>query len=515
MFVKPLLPNAEVPMRPAASLLALFLWACAHSPVAETPPRLEVAEAAFLDTLQQRTFGYFWQLSDTRTGLTPDRAPTQSFASIAAVGFALSAYPVGVERGYVTRADAAARVLTTLRFFWHAPMGPEATGRTGHQGFYYHFLNMADGSRFETVELSTIDTALLLAGVLFCQVYFDRDNAQEREIRALADSIYGRVDWNWAQPRPPLVTMGWHPEQGFHHLDWRGFNEAMLLYVLALGSPTHPVDPAAWPAWSSTYQWGTFEGREQVGFAPLFGHQYSHVWIDFRGIQDAYMRSRGIDYFENSRRATLSQRDYGARNPDGWRAYSDSIWGWTAADGPADVTLTVDGRSRTFFSYRARGMSFNEISDDGTIVPTAAGGSIPFAPEETIRALMVMRRTYGEPLFTTYGFLDAFNPTFPADAPLQHGKFVPGVGWFDVDYLGIDQGPILLMAENYRSGLVWKYMRRHPAIIRGLRRAGFTGGWLESAERAATDNRRAAKPAEYTTNKKLSGLCDSAVNVFC
>ncbi|HEX6090848.1 MAG TPA: glucoamylase family protein [Gemmatimonadales bacterium] len=475
------MPPARPVRRITALVLSGFLWGCSQLPSGESPAPVEPAAIAFLDTLQQRTFGYFWQLSDPRTGLTPDRAPTRSFASIAAVGFALTAYPVGAERGYVTRTQAAERVLTTLKFFWNAPQGPEPSGRTGHQGFFYHFLDMETGTRFETVELSTIDTALLLGGALFCQMYFDGSGETEVAIRAYVDSIYGRVDWTWAQPRPPLVTMGWYPEQGFHHLDWRGYNEAMLLYVLALGSPTHPIGDGAWEAWSSTYTWGTFEGREQVGFAPLFGHQYSHVWIDFRGIRDAYMRGRGIDYFENARRATLSQRDYGARNPDGWRAYSDSIWGWTASDGPADATLTLDGRERRFFTYRARGISYNEVTDDGTIVPTAAGGSIPFAPRETIGALMAMRRTYGEPLFSTYGFLDAFNPTFLADVPLQHGRLVPGVAWFDTDYLGIDQGPILLMAENYRSELIWKYMRRHPAIIRGLRRAGFSGGWLDQA----------------------------------
>ncbi|HEU5050825.1 MAG TPA: glucoamylase family protein [Gemmatimonadales bacterium] len=467
--------------RTATVVFAALLASCAQAPFGESPAPLAPAAEAFLDTLQERTFGYFWHLSDPATGLTPDRAPSESFASIAAVGFALTAYPVGVERGYVARSAAAARVLATLRFFWEAPQGPEGSGQAGHRGFFYHFLHMRDGTRFETVELSTIDTALLLGGVLFCEMYFDGASADEVAIRAYADSIYRRVDWTWAQPRPPLVTMGWYPERGFHHLDWMGYNEAMLLYVLALGSPTHAIDPAAWPRWSSTYTWGEFEGRSHVGFAPLFGHQYSHVWIDFRGIQDAYMRGRGLDYFENARRATLAQRSYGARNPGGWRDYADSVWGWTASDGPADVTLTLDGRARQFFTYRARGASYTEIVDDGTIAPTAAGGSIPFAPRETVHALMAMRRTYGDPLFSTYGFLDAFNPTFRADVPLQHGRLVPGVGWFDTDYLGIDQGPILLMAENHRTGLVWKYMRRHPAIVRGLRRAGFTGGWLDEA----------------------------------
>ena len=479
------MPDMRSVRRATTLWLALLAAGCSLPTTSESPRPIGAAADAFLDTLQQRTFGYFWDLSDARTGLTPDRAPTPSFSSVAAVGFALTAYPVGVERGYVSRSAAAGRVLATLRFLWTAPQGPESSGRTGHHGFFYHFLDMTTGTRFETVELSTIDTALLLAGVLFCQVYFDGSAPDELMIRAYADSIYGRVDWTWAQPRPPLVSMGWYPERGFHHLDWMGYNEAMLLYVLALGSPTHPIDPAAWPRWTSTYTWGSFEGRDQIGFAPLFGHQYSHAWIDFRGIHDAYTRARGIDYFENARRATLSQRDYAIRNPGAWRAYADSIWGWTASDGPADVSLTLEGRERRFYTYRARGVSYTEIVDDGTIVPTAAGGSIPFAPEETIRALIAMRRTYGDPLFSRYGFVDAFNPTFLADVPLQHGHVVPGVAWFDRDYLGIDQGPILIMAENYRSGLVWEHMRRHPAIIRGLRRAGFSGGWLDRAEPAS------------------------------
>jgi hypothetical protein len=328
---------------------------------------------------------------------------------------------------------------------------------------------MNTGTRFQQVELSTIDTALLLAGILTCQSYFDGTDAVETEIRGLADSIYRRTDWQWAAPRAPLVAMGWHPERGFLGFDWRGYNEAMILYLLALGSPTHPVDPAAWAGWTAPYRWGTFYGQVHVGFAPLFGHHYSHVWVDFREIQDAYMKTRGIDYFENSRRATYGQRSYAYANPGAWRGYSERIWGLTASDGPADVTLTLDGRSRQFHTYWARGASFTEIPDDGTIAPTAAGGSVPFAPEIAIPALMVMRQTYGDSLFSTYGFKDAFNPTFTQTSP---------AGWFDVDYLGIDQGPILAMIENYRSGLVWRLIRGNAHIVRGLCRAGFTGGWL-------------------------------------
>ena len=454
----------------AAALLAAGLLAACGANHAEGPPPPDSAQAAaFLDTLEERTFHYFWDLTNTTNGLVPDRSPTPSFSSIAAVGFGLTAYPIGVERGYITRADAGQRVVTTLRFFWTATQDSSASNATGYHGFFYHFLDMNTGKRYQTVELSTIDTALLLAGVLTCQSYFTGTDSLESEIRRLADSIYARVDWQWASPRPPVVSLGWHPETGFLGYNWRGYNEAMILYILALGSPTHPVDTSAWSQWTAPYQWGTFYGQTHVGFAPLFGHLYSHAWIDFYKIQDAYMRGRGIDYFENSRRATYAQQSYAAANPGGWTGYSDRIWGLTASDGPGDVTLTLGGRSRQFHGYWARGASFTETPDDGTIAPTAAGGSIPFAPEIAIPAIWAMRQTYGASLFSTYGFRDAFNPTYTASS---------AAGWFDVDYLGIDQGPIVAMIENYRTGLIWRLMRGNAYIVRGMCRAGFTGGWL-------------------------------------
>ncbi len=469
-------------LRPGIVALFLSLLGCStvtSDPVTGPPsPRVE----ALLDTLSRRTFDFFWERSPATTGLTPDRWPSQSFSSIAAVGFALTAYPIGAEQGYVSRDAAAERVLATLRFFAQLPQGPAASGTGGYQGFFYHFLDPQSGMRFQTVELSTVDTALLMAGVLFCQQFFDRSSGLEPEIRATADSLYRRVNWTWAQPRPPLVTMGWYPESGFHQLDWRGMNEAMLVYLLALGSPTHPIDATAWDAWSSTYTWGDFYGQQHVGFAPLFGHHYSQVWVDFRGIADSYMRGHGIDYFENSRRATYGQRGYATANPNGWIGYGADIWGLSASDGPADVTRAVNGRDRRFFTYAARGASYTEVRDDGTIAPTAAAGSIAFAPEIVGPALLAMRDRYGEGVFGQYGFLDAFNPTWLwTDVPLQHGRMIPGKGWFDTDYLGIDQGPIVAMIANYRSELVWKYMRKSPYLVQGLRRAGFRGGWLDQA----------------------------------
>lgn len=434
-----------------------------------------------LNNLERRTFRYFWNTANRQNGLIPDRYPSPSFSSIAAVGFGLTAYVVGAERGYVSRTQARLRVLRTLRFIEQLPQGPDETGVAGYKGFFYHFIDMRTGHRFETTELSTVDTALLLGGVLLCQTYFDRNHAQEREIRELADRIYGRVDWVWSQSRPPIISHGWRPETGFLRHDWHGYNEAMLLYILALGSPTHPVEPDAWKEWLKTYRnhWGKFGGQEFLSFGPQFGHQYSHVWIDFRGIQDEFMRSKGIDYFENSRRATYAQRAYAIDNPMRWRGYDSEIWGLSACDGPADTVQIFNNEERGFFTYAARSAAAPHLVDDGTIAPTAAVASIAFAPEIVIPTIRAFRARFGENLYQRYGFLDSVNQSFTfADVPLRHGRLVEGLGWIAGDYLGIDQGPIVAMIENYRSEVIWRTMQRNPYIRRGLERAGFTGGWL-------------------------------------
>ncbi|MBO0952218.1 glucoamylase family protein [Fibrella forsythiae] len=453
----------------------LFLLLTFFVTVAQAQPayKLTRADNAFLDSLQRDTFRYFWETANPSNGLIPDRAPTPSFSSVAAVGFGLTTYLVGVERGYVTRKQAADRTLATLRFFASAEQSDKATGVTGYKGFFYHFLDMKTGKRFKQVELSTIDTALLLGGILSAQTYFDRNVPEEKEIRMLAEQIYGRTDWTWFQHNSPFVSMGWHPEKGFIPSDWHGYNEAMLLYVLALGSPTHPVGSDVWPAWTKGYEWATFQGQPHVNFDPLFGHQYSHVWIDFRGIKDDYMTKKGIDYVENSRRATYANRAYCLANPDKWTDYSATIWGLTACDGPKDTTVA----GRSFFSYRARGAASQQIVDDGTIAPTAAGGSLAFAPDICLPALRSMKTRYGSKLYGQYGFRDAFNPTYRYPSAFANGPTT--TGWFDVDYLGIDQGPIVLMAENLRTNFVWNLMKKNPHIRRGLQRAGFKGGWLK------------------------------------
>ena len=451
----------------------------------ERPPRPELTPL-FRD-IEKRTFQFFWDTTNQKNGLTPDRYPSRPFSSIASVGFALTAYPIGIENGWVSRTQAVDRTLTTLRFFRDIPQGPQRTGKGGYRGFYYHFLDMQNGTRYsQWTELSSVDTALLMMGVLFAQAYYDGDDPREQEIRKLADQLYRKVDWNWLQVREPLVSMGWFPESGFIPHDWMGYNEAMMLYVLALGSPTHPVEADAWTVWTRTYEhdWGVFQDQEYLAFGPQFGHQYSHVWIDFRDIQDDFMRGRGIDYFVNSRRATLAQRQYAITNPMKWKDYGENVWGLTASDGPQNTRQKFRGEEREFRHYSARGAGLRENFDDGTIAPTAAIASLVFAPEVVIPATEEMHKRYGDYLYSSYGFLDAFNPSFDFDIPLKTGRLVPGKGWVAGDYIGIDQGPILAMISNYRNEFVWSVMKKSPYIRKGLERAGFRGGWLTPEEEA-------------------------------
>lgn len=432
----------------------------------------QLSQDEFIDDLKIRTFKYFWELVDESTWQIPDRYPKKTFTSIAATGFGLAAYIVGIENNFITRMEGASRVHNTLSWLWNSNQGPEADGVSGYKGLFYHFLNYNSGTRYQTVELSTIDTGLLMAGILTCQSYFDRDTSIEKEIRALADSLYLRVEWDWAVNGQEHMSMGWHPETGFIPAKWTGYNEAMILIIMAMGSPSHPIHDSAWISWCNTYEWADFYGYEHVNFTPLFGHQYSHIFIDFKGIQDEYMRDKGIDYFENSIRGTLSNRAYCIDNPSGFTGYSSDVWGLTACDGPAFKQQAIGQNTIQFWTYRARGASSCSIVDDGTIAPTAAGGSIPFAPDYCIETMMAMKQKFGDSLYHDFGFRDAFNLTFQ-----DENNYEPG--WFDNDYIGIDQGPILLQMENYQTGLVWNIMKKNKYIVAGLKKAGFTGGWLE------------------------------------
>lgn len=424
----------------------------------------------FLEDLKHRTFNYFWELAHPVSGMVPDRAPTKSFSSIAATGFGLAAIVTGIEESYITREQGAERVLTTLRFFRDLTQSPDATAVGGYKGFFYHFVDMETGHRFKDVELSTIDTGLLMAGILTCYTYFDGENPTEQAIRETALHLYKRVQWDWAMQPDGFMSMGWTPEKGFIEARWRGYNEAMVLLIMALGSPTHPIADKAWQKWTEGYHWETFEGQTHVNFGPLFGHQYSHMFVDFRGIQDEYMRLKGIDYFENSRRATLSQQAYCARNPRKFVGYSNLIWGLTACDGPGWMKAMHNGQNMVVEGYSARGASSDYLVDDGTLAPTAAGGSIPFAPEICIPTLIALKDTWPA-MFSQYGFKDAVNPTFGT---------ADGQPWIDPDCIGIDQGPILIMLQNYQHQTIWNILKKNPFILKGLQRAGFSGAWLDA-----------------------------------
>ena len=419
-----------------------------------------------LGKLQRDTYGYFLDLTNETNGLVPDNTRPDSHCSIAAVGFGLAAYPVAVERNYISRDRAAERVLTTVRFFHDAAHDGERDG-TGYRGFYYHFLDMGSGRRAWHSELSTIDSTFLLAGMLACATYFDRETTVEREIRDTAEELYARAEWDWACDGGVVVRHGWRPERGFIPYGWTGYNEALLLLVLGLGSPSHPLPVSAYTEWTRTYRWKKIYGHEHVFGGPLFVHQLSHIWIDFREIQDAHMREVGIDYFENSRRATHVQRAYAIKNPRGFRGVGEDIWGATASDGPGPDSCVIDGWQRRFYGYRARGVPWGP--DDGTIAPWAAIASLPFAPDIVLPAIDALHERYPQ-TESRYGFKCSFNPTY--------GISGDGTGWISSGYYGIGQGPVVLMIENYLTGLVWDLMKRCPHIIRGLERAGFRGGWL-------------------------------------
>jgi len=462
-----------------------LLAATALPATARTATAGGLALPAIYSEIEERTFRWFWDTVNRKNGLVPDRWPTPSFSSIAAVGFGLAAYAIGAERGWCTRAQARDLTLTTLRFFWSAPQGPQATGTTGYKGFYYHFLDMQTGQRFRNVELSSVDTTILLMGMLFAGQYYDGQDVGEREIRRLADALYARADWNhFRSDGRALISMGWHPESGLIARSWDGFNEGLFIQVLALGAPVHKVPAAIWSQSTAPYPhfWRGRGPTRRLAFAPLFGQQYSHIWIDFRGIRDAPMRAAGLDYFENARRETYANRAWCIANPMAWDGYSADVWGLTACDGPGDLSLPFKGRTAVFRGYSARGPA-NEPDgmDDGTIAPTAALGSLPFAPEIVIPCANALLRQHGSRIFQRYGFVDSFNPSFRyTDLKVETGTVDPRHGWVAKDYLGIDQGPILLQAANHRDDFIWRYMRRVPAIRRGLTRAGFTGGWLTS-----------------------------------
>ncbi|WP_440998558.1 glucoamylase family protein [Fodinibius sp. SL11] len=420
-----------------------------------------------LDRLQRHAFDYFLHETNPNNGLVADNSQLGAPASIASVGFSLGAYVVGVERDWISRREAIQRTLSTLRFFWTSEQSP-APSATGHKGFYYHFLDMKTGKRAGKCELSTIDTGILLAGMLLAAAFFDRDTKQEQEIRTLADDIYRRVNWKWACNGKATITHGWTPKDGFLPYRWEGYDEAGLLYFLALGSPSQPLSKESYKAWTSTYEWKKIYGYEFIYGGPLFIHQYSHIWIDFRGIQDDFMREKGIDYFENSRRATYIQQEYAIRNPLDFKGYGKNFWGITASDGPGWSTKKVNGIERSFFGYIARGAPYGP--DDGTVAPWAVLTSLPFAPEIVLPTIQNFQDVYPQ-ITGKYCLRCSFNLSYP------NGKNTSN-GWTSSYHYGINLGPVILMIENYRSELIWKLIRSSSHIVKGLKKAGLRSGWL-------------------------------------
>jgi hypothetical protein len=383
----------------------------------------------FLEELERANFQFFWEQASSQTGLVKDRCnvhghDTTVVASIAATGFGLTALCIGEKRGYLPSREVYTRVLTTLRFLWEK--------LPNHRGFFFHFADVNTGARLWDSEVSSVDTAILLCGVLTCRQHF-----RSPEIRRLALDIFNRVEWDWLSEDTLLLSHGWMPEIGFLPYRWDDYSELMMLYLLGMGSLTSPLKADAWTAWKRTKF--EYEGLRYIGsFAPLFVHQYSHAWFDLRNRRDRY-----ADYFQNSTVATEAHRlfclDLAKQFPD----YGDDLWGITASDSPN--------------GYVVWGGPPAVGPIDGTVVPSAAGGSLVFLPEKALRVLRNIRTLYGDQAWSEYGFVNAFNP---------------GTNWFDTDVIGIDSGITMLMAENLRTGFVWKTFVKNPEAWRGMELAG-------------------------------------------
>lgn len=418
-------------------------------------------DEVMLDSIQRKTFLFFMGEHHPEWGIVKDRTAAWAPASIASTGFGIPSFAVGVERGWITREEAAQITLNMMNFFVNSHQSAD-TLAAGYKGFFYHFLRMDTGLREWRCELSSVDTGLLMMGILFARNYYDRDNKTEKEIRSQASLLLKNIDWDFmlmpdTGDYAQQISMGWHPETGLHHMGWSGYNEALFLYILAAGTGLENAKES-YRTWLSSYKWQTpYEGLSHVAFPPLFGHQFSHCFIDFRGLADEYMREKGIDYFENSRRATYVQRQYAIDNPHGWTGYDSLCWGITASDGPGDSYNFGD---REFLGYAGRGTSGPDYNyfDDGTIAPYGPLSSLPFAPEIVIPTVRSINKKQGDVIWGRYGYYDSFNLT---------------AGWVNDDFIGIDQGPMLIMIENFRSGLVWRYVMNDPVIQEGLDKLGF------------------------------------------
>lgn len=393
------------------------------------PTTLSPQDDQFLNELEHANFLFFWEQANPQTGLIKDRCnvrerDTSLAASIASTGFGLSAICIGEARGFISHSEARLRVISSLSFLWHK--------LPTHRGFFYHFANINTGERIWDSEVSSVDTALLLCGVLTCRQHF-RDSV----IAELAHAIFDRVDWTWLSEDTSLLSHGWTPELGFIPSRWDLYSELMMIYLLGLGSSSHPLDSQTWFAWKRTVF--EYDGLRYIGsFAPLFVHQYSQAWFNFRGKKDRY-----ADYFHNSVIATDVHRRFCVELNEQFSDYSDALWGITASDSEG--------------GYVAWGGPPAMGPIDGTIVPAATGGSLPFLPDATMRVLRTIHDHYPK-AWCRYGFVDAFNPL---------------TGWYDTDVVGIDTGITMLMAENARTGFVWDTFMKNAEAQRGMTNAGF------------------------------------------
>jgi hypothetical protein len=416
---------------PCAQFLSLVPMS-AQSRVPEHPaasPSLSQEDDKFLDDLENRNFQYFWEQANPKTGLVKDRCNVKIndegiVASIAATGFGLTALCLGQKHGWIPLAAARERALTTLRFLWRK--------LPNHRGFFYHWANINTGERVWDSEVSSVDTAILLCGVITCQQYF-----QHWEISQLARDIFNRVDWTWLSEDTTLLPHGWTPEFGFLPYRWDHYSELMMMYLLGLGSSSHPLRPEAWYAWKRlTFD---YDGLRYIGsFAPLFIHQYSQAWFDFRGKRDRF-----ADYFQNSAIATEAHRRFCLELSKQFPTYKNDMWGITASD------------SQTGYVVWGGPPAVGPI--DGTLVPSASAGSLPFLPQPVMLVLQTMKNRYGT-AWSKYGFVNAFNPL---------------TNWYDNSVIGIDTGITMLMAENTRTGFVWETFMKSPEARRGMDRAGF------------------------------------------
>jgi len=392
---------------------------------------LSPEDEAFLDELEKANFLFFWEQAHPETGLVKDRANVRradntTVASIAATGFGLTALCIGEQRGWISRLEARSRALATLEFLWKK--------MPTHRGFFYHWANLNNGERVWDSEVSSVDTAMLLCGLLTCRAHF-----RYAALTRLAYAIFNRVDWTWLSEDTSLLPHGWAPEVGFLPYRWDYYSEHMMMYLLGLGSSVHPLPLEAWNAWKRTLF--EYDGLRYIGsYAPLFVHQYSQAWFDFRGRRDRY-----TDYFKNSIVAVEVHRRFCLELAKQFPDYSEDLWGITASDSQK--------------GYVVWGGPPEIGPIDGTVVPSAAGGSLPFQPQAALRVLKNIKNRYGSKTWSRYGFVNAFNPL---------------TNWYDTDVVGIDTGITMLMAENLRTGFVWDTFMRNAEAQRGFDRAGLT-----------------------------------------